>query len=133
MTGLFRPVGSLPLDSADGLGREVQQDAVDALYLMGDAVGDLVEDLVGDLLDGGGHGILGIDSTDDGGPAFVTALVLNADTLNIGHSDEVLPDLFSQTALVEFLTQDGVGLTQSLQTVTGATIILQAALAHSAV
>ena len=86
---------------------------------MGDPVGDLVQDLVGDLFDGGAHGILGIDSADDGGPAFVTALVLHTDALDIGNSDEVLPNLLSQAALVELVTQDGIGFTQSLQAVTG--------------
>lgn len=41
-----------PLDRADGLRCEVKQDAVDAVDLMGNAVGDAMEDLVGDLLDG---------------------------------------------------------------------------------
>ena len=86
---------------------------------MGDAVGDLVENLVGDLLDGGGHGVGGVDGADDGGPALVAALVLDADGLDVGHGDEVLPDLLSQAALVELVTQDGVGLAQGLQTVAG--------------
>ena len=109
----------LPLDGADGLGGQVHQNTVDALDLVGDAVGDLVQDLVGDLLDGGGHGIGGVDGTDDGGPALVAALVLDTDGLDVGHGDEVLPDLLGQAALVELLTQDGIGLTQGLQTVTG--------------
>ena len=74
---------------------------------------------VGDLLDGGGHGVLGVYGTDDGGPAFVAALVLHANTLDIRHGDEVLPGLFGQAADVKFLTQDGVGLPQGFQTVTG--------------
>ena len=49
MTGLFRPVRSFPLDGADGLGSEVEADAVDAVYLVGDAVGDMMEEGVGDL------------------------------------------------------------------------------------
>ena len=32
-----------PLNGADGLGSQVQQDAVDALDLVGDAVGDVVQ------------------------------------------------------------------------------------------
>ena len=43
-----------PLDGAAGLRSQIQQHAVDAVDLMGDAVGDLVQDRVGDLLDGGG-------------------------------------------------------------------------------
>ena len=86
---------------------------------MGDPVGDLVQDLVGDLLDGGGHGIGGVDGADDGRPALVAALVLDTDGLDVGNGDEVLPDLLGQAALVELLAQDGVGLAQGLQTVTG--------------
>ena len=92
-----------PFDGADGLGSQVHQNAVDAFHLVGDPVGDLVQDLVGDLLDGCGHGILGVDSADDSGPAFVTALVLNADTLDIGNCDEILPDLLAQTVFIELI------------------------------
>ena len=108
-----------PLNSTHGLGGQVVEDAVDALDLAGDALGDLVQHLVGDLLDGGGHGVGGVDGADDGGPALVAALVAHADRLDVGHGDEVLPDLTGQTALVELVAQDGVGLTQGLQTVTG--------------
>ena len=55
---------------------EVHQDAADALYLIGDAVGDLVQDLAGNLFNGGGHGVLGVNRTDNGGPAFITAFIL---------------------------------------------------------
>ena len=86
---------------------------------MGDPVGDMVQQGVGDLLDGGGHSILGVNSTDDCGPAFVTALIADADALDIGDSDEVLPDLLCQTVLVELIAQDCVSLTQSVQAVAG--------------
>ena len=99
--GFFGFRGSFPLDGADGLGSQVIEHAVDALHLVSDAVGDLTQNGVRHLFDGGGHGILGVDSADDGGPAFVTALVLHADTLDIGHGDEVLPDLAGQTGDVE--------------------------------
>ena len=118
-TGFLTTSKLFPLDGADGLGGQVHQDAVDALDLVGDPVGDLVQNLVGDLLDGGGHGIGGVDGADDGGPALVAALVLDTDGLDVGHGDEVLPDLLGQAALVELVTQDGIGLTQSLQTVAG--------------
>ena len=58
---------SFPLNRADGLGCKVVEDAVDAFYLVGDAVGDVVQERVGDLLDGGGHGVGGVDGADDGG------------------------------------------------------------------
>ena len=86
---------------------------------MGDPVGDLVQDLIGDLLNGGGHSVLGVNRTDNGGPAFITAFILNANALDVGNSDEVLPHLFVQTALIELFAQDRIGFTQSFQTVTG--------------
>ena len=108
-----------PLDGTNGLGRQIQQNAVDALHLMGDAVGDVVEDLVGDLLDGCGHGVLGVDGADDGGPALVALLVANAHALDVGHGDEVLPYLLAEAVLVELLAEDGVGLTQGVESVAG--------------
>ena len=89
--GFFGYRGSFPLDGAGGLGGQVIQDTVDAGNLRSDACNDLVQHGVGDLLDGGGHGIGGVDGTDDGGPALVAALVLDTDGLDVGHSDEVLP------------------------------------------
>ena len=62
-----KTVGSLPLDGAGGLRGQVEEDAVDALDLGGDAGHDLMQNGVRDLLDGGGHGILGIHGADDGG------------------------------------------------------------------
>jgi len=48
-----------PLNRADGLRGEIQQDAVDALDLMGDAV----EQSIGDLFDGGGINRVLLDLT----------------------------------------------------------------------
>ena len=42
ITGFFGFFELFPFDGADGLGRQVQQDAVDAGYLMGDTMGDVV-------------------------------------------------------------------------------------------
>ena len=106
-------------DCAHRLRREVHQDAVDALSFAGDPVGDLVEDLAGDLLDGCGHSVLGVNSADSGGPAFVTALVLHADTHDVRNCDEILPDFSCQTVLIAFLAQNRMGFPQGVQTVTG--------------
>ena len=86
---------------------------------MGDAVGDLVKDGVGDLFDGGGHGVLGVNGADDGGPALITAGVLNANALNIGNDYELLPNLLCKTAVVKLLTENCVGLAKSVETVSG--------------
>ena len=92
--------------SQHGLGGQVKEDAVDALDLGGDAGNDLVENGIGDLLDGGGHSVLGVHGADDGGPALVAALFLHANALDVRHSNEILPGLLSQAALVELVTQD---------------------------
>ena len=101
-----------PLNCANGLGGGVQADAVDAFYFVGDAVGDFVQNSVGDLFDGSGHGVNGIDSTDDGGPTLVTLTIADTDALKIGNSNEVLPDVV-QAVIVKLLTQDGISLPQS--------------------
>ena len=116
----FWPIGTLlPLDRSDGLGRQVQADTVDAFHFVGDAVGDMVEERVGNFFDGGGHGVLGVDGTDDGGPALVAALVLHAHALDIGHGDEVLPHLAGQAVVGKFFTENGIGFTQGVETVPG--------------
>jgi len=108
-----------PLNGAGGLGGEVEEDAVDAVDFGGDAVGDFVEHCVGDFFDGGGHGVGGVDGTDDGRPAFIAAFVLDADALDVGDGDEVLPDLAGEACVVEFFTQDCICFTQCVQAVAG--------------
>ena len=108
-----------PLDGADGLGSEVHKYTVDTFYLFGDAVGDFVEDCVGNLLNSGSHSVLGVDGKDDGGPALIAALVLYADTFDIGDDNEILPYLFGKAALIKLISEDCIGLTECCQTVTG--------------
>ena len=119
ITRFFEFFELFPLDGADGLGSQIQQDTVDTFHLVSDPVGDLVQDLVGDLFDGSAHSVLGVDSADDSGPAFVAALVTDTNALDVGNSNEVLPYLLSQAALIELITQDSVCLAQSFQTVAG--------------
>ena len=53
--------GLFPLDGADGFGGEVEEDAVDTGDLVGDAVGEALHEGPGEALDGGGHGVDGVD------------------------------------------------------------------------
>ena len=78
-----------------------------------------MEDGVGDLLDGGGHSVFGVDGADDGGPAFVAAVVLDAYALDVGDDYEILPYLFGQAAVVKLLAEDGVCLAERFKTVAG--------------
>ena len=103
-----------PLNRADRLRGEIVENAVDAVDLVGDAVGNLVENGVGDLLDGGGHRVARVDGADDGGPALVSAAVLDAHALDVGHGDEVLPNLFGKTVLIELLAENGVCLAERI-------------------
>ena len=114
----FSCFGLFPLDGSGGLGGEVHQDAVDAGDFVGDAVRDMVQEGVGDFLNGGSHGVPGVDGADNGGPTLIAFAVLDAHALQIGHGDEVLPDLAGKAVLVELLPEDGIGLPQGLQTVT---------------
>ena len=91
-----------PLDRSRRLRGKIVEDAVDAFDLCGDAGADLMKNGVGDLLDGGGHGIAGVDGTDDGRPAFVTTVVLHANALNIGNDHKVLPNLLGKAAICCF-------------------------------
>ena len=108
-----------PLDGADRLGSEIKKHTVDAFYFGGDSVYDLMEHRVGDLLDGGGHGVLGVYGADDRGPTLISAVILYADRLDVGDNDEILPYLFCKTADIEFLAEDRVCFAECVQTVTG--------------
>ena len=77
----------------------------------------MVKKLVGDFFDGGGHGVAGVDGTDNHGPIPAALVILHAGRLVVGHYGEVLPDLAFQAVLRELLAEDGIALAQSLQTV----------------
>lgn len=106
-----------PLNRADRLGGEVHYNTVDAFDLVGDAVGDMMQEGVGYLLDGGGHGVGGVHRADDCRPALIALAVAHADTLEVGHGDEILPDLAGKAVLVELLSEDSVGFSQGVQAV----------------
>ena len=78
-----------------------------------------MENGVGDLLDGSGHSVLGVYGADDRGPSLVTAVVLNANALDVGDNDEILPYLFSKAALIKLVAEDSISLAQSFKTVAG--------------
>ena len=84
---------------------------------MCDAVCDLVEDLIGNLFDSCSHSILCVDSADDCGPAFVAALILNANALDVGNSDEILPNLLVKTAELKLFTENCISLAESVESV----------------
>ena len=111
--------GLFPLDRGAGLRCEVEEDAVDVLDLVGDALCDVLQQGEGHILDGSGHSVLGVDGTQDDGPALGALTLGHADAFEIGDSGEILPNLALKAVLREFLTQDRIGLSDSLQTITG--------------
>ena len=117
ITGFSDFFNLFPLNRADRLGGDIHYDAVDTLDLMGDAVGDMMQEGVGYLLDGGGHGIGGVHRADDCRPALIALAVAHADALEVGHGDEILPDLAGKAVLVELLSEDSVGFSQGVQAV----------------
>ena len=86
---------------------------------MGDAVGDLVKNIIGDFFDSSGHSILSVYCADNCRPTFVAAFILNANALDIGNSDEILPYLFSKTVKVKLFTKNSICLTESVESVSG--------------
>ena len=62
--------------SKDRFRSKVIEDAVHALDLVDDAVCDVLQELEGDVLNRGGHGVLGVDGTDDHRPV-PAALAVN--------------------------------------------------------
>ena len=101
---------SLPLNRRRRLGRQVVADAVDVFHFMENAVGDLCQYWPIQLLDGGRHGVHRIHGAEDHGVFKAAGVVLHADGFEIRHNGEILPDLFVQSGLLEFLPQDGVCL-----------------------
>ena len=108
-----------PLDCCAGLGGEVEEDAVDAVYLVGDAVGDVLQQREGNVFDGRGHRIGGVDSTQDHRIGKGALAVLDADGLEVRYDGEVLPDLALEVVLCELFTEDRVGLADAFKTVAG--------------
>ena len=108
-----------PLNSGAGLGSEVIEDTVHAVDLGGDAICDMLEKLEGNILDGGGHCVTGIDRADDDGVSEGAGVILNADRFEIGHDGEILPDLALKAVLCEFVTQDSVGFSDKLKSLSG--------------
>ena len=68
ITGFFGPSKLLPFDGPRGLRREIIKHPVDALYLMGDALGNMLQERKGHILHGGGHGVHRIDRPNDDRP-----------------------------------------------------------------
>ena len=109
----------LPLNGASGLRSQVVEDAVDVGHFVGDAVGDVLEKLEGHILNGGGHGVDGVDGADDDAPLVSALVVAYAYALQIGDSGEILPHFALKTVLAELLAEDGIRLSDGLEPVAG--------------
>ena len=78
-----------------------------------------MENGIGYLLNSRGHCVLGIYRADNSGPAFVTAVVLNANALYVGNRYKVLPYLLCESTVVKLLAENCVSLAQSVESVAG--------------
>ena len=107
------------LNRAGRLGRDVIEAAVDAGDLVGDPVGDLIQQFPVYMLDGRGDRVFGIDGADDAGPFKSSLSVLDAGRLEGRNDREVLPDRLVEACLGELFAEDGVGLPDRFQSVTG--------------
>ena len=70
-----------------------------------------------ELLDRSGHGIHRIHGAQDHRPIVRAGIVVHTHRLEVGNHRKVLPNLLIQTGQLELLAQDGIGLTQRLQTI----------------
>lgn len=99
------PISLLPLDGRGRLGRDVIAHAVGAGDLGNDAARNAGQHVVGQLGPVGGHGIAGLDGTQDD-RALIGALVAhNADGLDVGQDREILPAAMLGVALTGLLKQ----------------------------
>lgn len=122
----YRTSVLFPLDRRGRLGRNVIAHAVGTRDLGNDAAGDAGQHVVGQLGPVGGHGIAGLDGTQDD-RALIGALVAhNADGLDVGQDRKVLPAAVLGVALagllkqalvvgVELLAHDSVGVLEDLE------------------
>ena len=108
-----------PLNSSCGFGGKVVENSVDALNLACNSICDLMEKRVGNLLNSCAHSIGSVYRTDYCGPTFIAAFILNANALDVGNSDEVLPYLARKSGFIKLITEDSVSLAQSLKSVLG--------------
>ncbi len=108
-----------PFYSSHGLGGEIVEDPVDALDLVGDAVGDALEDVPVDSLDGRRHGVARVDRADDDRPFPDSVAVLDPGGLDRRDDGEILPDLALITGFRELLSEYRVRLSDRLEPVAG--------------
>ena len=82
-----------PFDGARGFGGNVVDDAVDAVHLVDDAVGDAGQEIVGEAGPVGGPRVLGGDGADHERVGVGAAVALDADRADRRHHREALPQL----------------------------------------
>src|SRR5690606_35528314 len=107
---------SLPLDGGGRFGTDVEDDAGNVANLIGDAAGYLVQQIVGQAGPVGGHGVLGLDDAQRDDVGVVALVADDADGLDRQEHGEGLPDLPIPAALHHFVLENGVGLTENLET-----------------
>src|SRR5690242_12794023 len=103
--------GLLPFDRARWFAGDVDDDAVDLGYFVGDAGGDALQDVVREARPVGGHGVLTGHRAQNGGVTVRASVALDAHRAYVGEEDDrELPDVAVETCPGELLAGDRVGL-----------------------
>ena len=118
-SGVFRSVGLFPLDGAGGLGSQVEEDAVDALDLGRDLLGDRRHELERQLHDAGLDELLRGDRADRNHVAVGARAVLDADRLHVRVDREELLRLPVELRLLHLVAEDEVRLPEDVELLLG--------------
>ena len=104
-----------PLDGGGGLGGDVVDDAVDALYLVYDAGRDLIQHIIGNPRPIRGHEVRGRDAPQGQGIVVGPPVAHDAHAAGIGQHGEVLIDVLLLTRGGDLLPEDGVRVPEGVQ------------------
>ena len=113
-TGFFRHLELFPLDRGGRCGRNIIDDAVDALDLVDDANGDAVEHIIRDARPVGGHEVRRRDTAQRERIVIRAAGAHNTDRAHIRQHREVLVHRLLKVCLRDLVAEDEVPVTQNV-------------------
>ena len=110
---------SFPLDRGGRFGRNIIDDAVDALDLVDDAHGDTVEHIIRDARPVGGHEVRRRDAAQRERIVIRAAVAHNTDRAHIRQHREVLIHRLLQVRLGDLVAEDEVRVAQNVEPILG--------------
>ena len=119
ISGFSGSLKSFPLYCGRGFGRDIVDDAVDALDLIDDAGRDSVQYVVGDSGPVGGHEVAGGDGTEGQGIVIGPAVAHDTHRPGVGEDGKILVDGGTQAGSGDLLPVNGIGVPQAVQLVLG--------------